>query len=69
MRQKHPLLEDYLSEIETGKALNRTPRTLAIWRQRGEGPTYVKIGRTVYYNKDTILAWLKANEIKPIRAG
>ena len=32
--------------------------TLAIWRTRGEGPPYVRIGRTIRYPRDKLIGWL-----------
>jgi predicted DNA-binding transcriptional regulator AlpA len=33
--------------------------TLATWRSRGKGPSYVKIGRKVYYRKQELSKWLE----------
>ncbi|KAB7738422.1 helix-turn-helix domain-containing protein [Parvibaculum sedimenti] len=36
-------------------------RTLERWRQTGEGPRYVKMGRRVGYRRADLEAWLDAN--------
>lgn len=36
-------------------------RTLERWRQTGEGPRYVKLGRRVGYRRAELEAWLDAN--------
>jgi hypothetical protein len=57
----------YSSESETAKALCVTIRTLRKWRQRGMGPPWVKIGRRVVYSNESRAAWLKGNEVRPVR--
>ncbi len=61
------LLDDYISEHKAAVQLSQTVRTLRSWRQRGEGPVWVKIGRLVYYPQSGIPAWLKSLEQKPVR--
>ena len=34
------------------------PMTLAIWRTRGEGPPYVKLGRSIRYPRGRLIKWL-----------
>jgi len=36
-------------------------RTLERWRQTGEGPRYVKMGRRVGYRRSDLEDWLEAN--------
>lgn len=35
-----------------------SPRTLQLWRLRGGGPPYIKVGNAVRYNPDQVDAWL-----------
>jgi hypothetical protein len=63
-----PILEGYLSEQETAAAIHKTARTLQSWRQQGIGPAYVKIGKTVYYERGALVAWLKDQQKAPVRA-
>jgi len=37
--------------------LGISPKTLATWRTRGEGPVFIKLGRIFYYKSD-VDAWL-----------
>lgn len=30
------------------------------WRSKGRGPKFLKVGRTVYYPREDVLAWLKS---------
>ena len=62
-------LAGYLTEDQQAAALGVVTRTLRSWRQRGEGPPYVRVGRRVFYRIDGSAAWLKANEQAPVRSG
>jgi hypothetical protein len=62
-----PLLENHLPEEEAAAGIGKTPRTLQSWRQQGIGPPYVKIGKTVYYERSALLGWLKAQQVVPVR--
>lgn len=55
---------EYLTEGQTGQALDVQIPTLRNWRSQGKGPDYIKIGRTVKYPIDGIQAFLKANRRK-----
>jgi hypothetical protein len=69
MPRKGKVLADYLTEDEQAAALGLTVRTLRSWRQRGEGPPFVKVGKRVFYPIAGNAAWLKANEQAPVRSG
>lgn len=43
---------------ETAAFLRLGGSTLAKMRLAGSGPTFVKVGRTVTYRRDDVLAWL-----------
>ena len=62
------LLADYFTEAELAVELNRTPRTLAIWRQRREGPPWTTIGHQPLYPREGARAWLKSREVQPVRS-
>jgi len=57
-----PLLDtDELSQL-TGIV----PATLAAWRVRGRGPSFVRLGRRyVRYRRDDVQSWLDAHVIVP----
>lgn len=49
----------FLSPTEVCEKLpGLTPHTLAMWRYRGKGPRYRKLGRIVVYPADELEAWL-----------
>jgi hypothetical protein len=51
-------IEPLLTEDQAAKKLNVSPSWLAKARMRGDGPPYVKIGRSVRYGD--VVAWAKA---------
>jgi hypothetical protein len=62
------VLDDYTSEHDAATQLRQTVRTLRSWRQRGNGPRWVKIGRLVFYPNAGIGEWLRSLEQKPVRS-
>jgi hypothetical protein len=63
------MLDAYTSEHDAAAQLHVTARTLRSWRQRGEGPRWVKIGRLIFYPNAGIAEWLRSLEQKPVRSG
>ncbi|WP_240905898.1 helix-turn-helix transcriptional regulator [Thiorhodococcus mannitoliphagus] len=47
-----------LTEREAATELSLSIRTLQQWRVRGVGPSFLKLGRAVRYDADTLEAWL-----------
>jgi predicted DNA-binding transcriptional regulator AlpA len=43
---------------ESAKYLGVTPDTLGVYRTKGIGPKYIKIGRVVRYRVSDVRAWL-----------
>lgn len=62
------LLEGYVSEHEMAEERCIALRTLRAERQRGDGPTWVKITKQIFYPIEGFRAWLKAIEQRPARA-
>ncbi|HQS46935.1 MAG: hypothetical protein B7Y12_03880 [Rhizobiales bacterium 24-66-13] len=54
-----------LDPIEAGRRLSVSPVTLASWRCRGKGPSYVKIGGKVLYRAADLDAFVSAAVIDP----
>jgi hypothetical protein len=62
----HQLLdEEFLTERETGILLGLTVETLRIQACRRKGPPRVKIGRTIYYRKTSLLRWILQHKTFP----
>jgi predicted DNA-binding transcriptional regulator AlpA len=59
-------LEDFngrdrlLTTKETAKLLRLSPSWLAKARMRGDGPPYVKLGRSVRYDEGVLAQWMKS---------
>ena len=49
---------ELLTTGETAVLLRLQPQTLRVWRYRGGGPRYLKIGNRVVYSRQDIEAWL-----------
>ena len=47
-----------LTEKEAADLICYTPRALQNWRLRGGGPEYVKIGRSVRYQRRDVLKFI-----------
>jgi predicted DNA-binding transcriptional regulator AlpA len=54
-----PASESVLTPVEAAKFLRCSTSWLAKARQRGEGPPYVKIGRSVRYLKSALVQWME----------
>jgi hypothetical protein len=52
-----------LSENQAADFLGASVRTLQAWRVRGGGPRYLKIGRSVRYQRRELMAFQKAHTV------
>ncbi len=51
-------MEGLLTEKEAAEWARMAPRTLQLWRQRGEGPRFVRISaRCIRYRLEDLKAW------------
>jgi hypothetical protein len=68
--RQRAILAAYIAEPEAAAELGVDKRTLRKWRRAGQGPPgWLKIGRCFYYRIETIEAWLRDREAKPLRKG
>jgi excisionase family DNA binding protein len=51
-----------LTPVEAAKFLNISKSWLDKARMRGEGPAYIRIGRSVRYAKGTLIEWMKSRQ-------
>ena len=56
---------DLLLEEDVANAIGVTTQTLATWRCEGYGPDYVKLGKQVFYRRETLRAWVGASTLSP----
>ena len=53
-------IEKLMTDEQTSEALGVARQTLAIWRLRGLGPKFVKVGRSVRYRDQDLLAYIES---------
>jgi predicted DNA-binding transcriptional regulator AlpA len=51
-----------LTAKEAAKALKVSLSWLAKARMRGDGPTYVKVGRSIRYAEAALIQWMKSRQ-------
>jgi hypothetical protein len=57
------MANNLLKDAEVAPMLDlKHPGTLRLWRLKGKGPKYLKIGHKVRYRRETVEAWLAAQE-------
>ena len=49
---------------EAAAFLHLQPATLKIWRSRRYGPSFLKIGRKVFYRQSVLEDWLKCRVVE-----
>jgi excisionase family DNA binding protein len=47
----------FLTEKQAARLLSVSHRTLQAWRRIGVGPSFIKMGRSVRYRQQDLLAW------------
>ena len=56
-------LDELLSNEQTATLLGIKPNTLEIWRHKGKGPVFIKLGDNpsspIRYQRSRVLAWLE----------
>jgi hypothetical protein len=57
--------DELLDEAEASVYIRTPAATLQWWRHKGRGPTYLKVGRRIFYRSSHLDAFLTAAEIKP----
>jgi predicted site-specific integrase-resolvase len=60
--------EYLMTEVQTCELLSVSTRTLQAWRLRGNGPVFVKIGRSVRYKRRDIANWVRDNTLSSTSA-
>lgn len=53
-------MTEYLTVTEAAKLLRTPVATLYQWSYRMEGPSALKVGRRLLYNRDDLLAWVES---------
>jgi len=55
---------DLISGPELAIALGLAEQTLASWRSDKQGPDFVKLGKSVFYQRDDLAAWIKGCRVR-----
>jgi len=61
-----PQDDPLLSQEQAAVLIGVKPPTLAMWRHKGKGPRYHKVGRSAYYRAADIDGWLSEQAVVPI---
>lgn len=59
---------DLLAPADLAALLAVDERTLAVWRCQKRGPDFVKLGRSVFYRRTDVAAWIGRNVVATDRA-
>jgi hypothetical protein len=54
------------TQEEAAVIIGVKPTTLAMWRHKGRGPRYLKIGRSCFYLESDLESWLDAQAVVPM---
>lgn len=54
-----------LNEAEVADFLGKSVITLARWRREGYGPSYVRVGRSPRYTRESLSEFMRTNSILP----
>jgi predicted DNA-binding transcriptional regulator AlpA len=57
--------KQFIDDCECASIGKFQVQTFRNWRHKGIGPPYVKIGRSVRYDKAELIAWLESHKITP----
>jgi len=61
-------LQTLASTAEVAAVLGLPEHTLDVWRSKGKGPAYCKVGRHVRYRWAAVDEWISGQEIRTAEA-
>jgi predicted DNA-binding transcriptional regulator AlpA len=62
MNKQHPEFATLLTPKEAGARFKVSLSWLAKARMEGDGPPYIKIGRSIRYSEAALLLWMKSRQ-------
>ena len=62
-----PQQAEYLTTKQTAKLLAVGQSTLELWRARGDGPAFVKIGTAIRYSRADLDAWIASHARRKVK--
>ena len=54
---------ELLTQEEAAAFLHKSLRVLRFWRTAGIGPAFVKLGKTILYNRSDLIAYVRSNTV------
>ncbi len=64
LREDSPVHPEYLNPIGAARLTSFSPKALERMRQRGEGPRYSKVGKSIRYALADLRAWVEAGYVE-----
>ena len=61
------MLDEWLTEEQAAREIDKTIRTLRQWRRRRTGPPYAHFGKTIRYHRPTFEQYFKSIQVMPAR--
>mgnify|MGYP006271770963 CR=1 FL=1 len=62
------VLREWMTRPELARELGVSAATLGRWGTRRIGPEFIRVGRQILYRRETVRAWLEAEEARKARA-
>jgi excisionase family DNA binding protein len=56
------VLDELVDRVTAAQLLGVSPRTLDRWKNKGDGPSRLTIGRKVRYRRSSLEAWVAGRE-------
>lgn len=56
--------EEIIPDAQFADEAGVTDRTTREWREKGIGPDYVKIGKSIFYRRSAIAAWIERRTVR-----
>jgi hypothetical protein len=56
---------ELMTETEFADAIGVEESTLQVWRSRGEGPDFTKLGKSVFYSLPNVAEWVAQRRQSP----
>ena len=61
-RGRRPMTPEYLTADQVAEMTGFSSKSLEAYRAKRQGPPFLKIGHSIRYRADDVLAWVEAGE-------
>lgn len=55
-----------LTQEDVAALCDVTPHTLAMWRSEKKGPSFVKLGRSIFYRRPDVETWVASSVVATV---